>query len=84
MNTTLIVGVIMFTGFLFGEIAHKVRVPKVTGYILAGLFLNPNLFKLIPKDFTEHTCLVTSTALSFITFSVGGTLLYSLVKNSGK
>ena len=84
MNTTLIVGVIMFTGFLFGEIAHKVRVPKVTGYILAGLFLNPNLFKLIPKDFTEHTCLVTSTALSFITFSVGGTLLYSRVKKLGK
>lgn len=84
MQSILIVGVIIFTGFVFGEIASKVKLPKVTGYILAGVLLNPSLFRLIPQDFVDHTSLITNISLAFITFSVGGTLLYSRVKRLGK
>lgn len=71
-------------GFIFGEIATKIKLPKVTGYIIAGVLLNPGLFNLIPEDFTKHTDIVTNIALSFITFSVGGTLLYPNIKKLGK
>lgn len=84
MPAILIIGVIIFTGFICGEIATKVKLPKVTGYIIAGILLNPGLLNLIPKDFTNHTDIVTNIALSFITFSVGGTLLYSHIKKLGK
>ena len=84
MQPILIVGIITFTGFVFGEIAAKVKLPKVTGYILAGIFLNPGLFGFIPQDFVDHTSLVTNISLAFITFSVGGTLLYSRIKKLGQ
>lgn len=84
MSPILIIGIITLTGFIFGEIASKIKLPKVTGYILAGIFLNPSLFKFIPQNFVDHTDLITNIALSFITFSVGGTLLYSDVKEKGK
>jgi len=84
MQSPLIVGIIVFTGFIFGEIASKIKLPKVTGYILAGILLNPGLFKIVPKDFIVHTDLVTNIALSFITFSVGGTLFYPHIKRLGK
>jgi Kef-type K+ transport system membrane component KefB len=84
MDTMPIVGIMIFTGFLFGEIAQKIRLPKITGYILAGICLNPRLLPLIPKSFTEHTDFVTNISLAFITFSVGGTLLYSKIKALGK
>lgn len=84
MDTMLIVGIIIFTGFLFGELAQQVRLPKITGYILAGICLNPRLLPLIPESFTDHTDFVTNISLSFITFSVGGTLLYSRLKALGK
>ena len=84
MQSILIVGIIVFSGFVFGEIAEKFKLPKVTGYILAGIFLNPGLFHFIPSDFIEHTSFVTNISLAFITFSVGGSLLYSRIKEMGR
>ena len=84
MDSTLVVGIIIISGFIFGEIARKLRLPKITGYIVAGILLDPDLFPIIPAAFPEHTRLVTNTALSFITFSVGGTLMYARLKILGK
>lgn len=84
MESLLIVGIIIFTGFIIGEIVSKIKLPKITGYILAGIMLNPELFHIIPKNFIEHTSVITNIALSFITFSVGGTLLYHRIKKLGK
>ncbi|MGA1867278.1 MAG: cation:proton antiporter [bacterium] len=84
MPPIFIIGIIIITGFIFGEIVRIINLPKVTGYILAGIFLNPGIFKFVPQNFVDHTDLITNIALSFITFSVGGTLLYSNIKNKGK
>ena len=84
MGSILIVGIILFVGFVSGELAKLVRLPKVTGYIISGVILNPNICRFIPYDFPEHTDLVTNIALAFIVFSVGGTLLYSKIKKLGK
>lgn len=84
MSAILLVGIIIFTGFLFGEAVKKIKLPLITGYVLAGVLLNPNLFNFMPKDIMDHTSLITNIALSFITFSIGGTLLYSKIKKLGK
>jgi len=84
MESLLIIGVIIFTGFILGELVSKIKLPKITGYILAGVLLNPELFHVIPNNFIEHTNAITNIALSFITFSVGGTLLYNRIKKLGK
>ena len=84
MESILIIGIIIFSGFVVGELCTRIRLPKVTGYILAGLILNPRLTHFIPEEFVEHTALVTNIALSFITFSVGGTLLFSKIRSLGK
>ena len=84
MSPVLLVGITVFTGFVGGELARRVGLPKVTGYILAGVLLNPTLTGFVPEDFTRHTDLVTNIALCFITFSVGGTLLWKRIKEQGK
>lgn len=84
MEPTLVIGIIIMAGLLFGELARLIKLPKITGYICAGIFLNPQLLHIIPRDFAENTDLVTNIALSFITFSVGGTLLFSRIKKLGK
>ena len=84
MQSLLIVGIIIFTGFVFGEIVTRAKLPRVTGYILAGILLNPGLFHFIPQDFVEHTALITNISLAFIAFSVGGTLQYARMKRLGK
>jgi Kef-type K+ transport system membrane component KefB len=84
MQPILTIGIIIFVGFIFGEIATKIKLPKVTGYILAGILLNPEISKIIPQNFLEHTNFVTNISLAFITFSVGGTLYFPKVKKMGK
>ena len=84
MSSVLLVGVIVFAGLAAGEVARKLGLPKVTGFLLAGVLLNPTVTGFIPGDFVRHTDLVTNIALSFITFSVGGTLLFSRVRALGK
>ena len=84
MDSIFIVGIIIFTGFLCGELCNRIGLPKVTGYICAGLILNPQLTPFVPGSFVENTALVTDIALSFITFSVGGTLLFPKIRSLGK
>ncbi len=84
MEPILIVGIILLSGFSAGEISERIGLPKVTGYILAGLILNPGLTHFLPHSFIDHTDLVTNIALAFITFSVGGTLLMSKIRKLGK
>ena len=84
MPSTFILGIILTTGFIIGEIATRLKLPKVTGYIIAGILLNPDLFKIIPANFIDYTDIITNVSLAFITFSVGGTLLFSKLKNLGK
>jgi Kef-type K+ transport system membrane component KefB len=84
MESILIFGIILVTGYIFGEIATKIKFPKVSGYILAGILLNPDLFEVIPIDFVDDTSLITNISLSIITFSVGGTLSFSRLKKLGK
>ncbi|MBM7855728.1 Kef-type K+ transport system membrane component KefB [Desulfohalotomaculum tongense] len=78
------IGLIIFAGYIFGEAATRVKLPRITGYILAGIFLNLDIFNTLFKNFADQTAIVTDISLSFITFSVGGTLLYSKVKELGK
>jgi Kef-type K+ transport system membrane component KefB len=84
MDPLLYVGIIIAAGYFLGELMEKIRLPKVTGYIIAGILLNPGIFPIIPDSFAVHTDLVTNISLSFITFSVGGTLHYRTIKKLGK
>ncbi len=84
MAPIFLIGMIIFTGFLLGELALRLGLPKVTGYIISGLILNPDLTHLVSPSFIEHTTLMTNLSLAFITFSVGGTLLFSKIRALGK
>ena len=64
MQSMLTIGIIIFTGFVLGELVAKIKLPKVTGYILAGILLNPGLFGFIPRDFVDQTSVATSIPIS--------------------
>ena len=84
MNVILSIGLLIFTGFIFGELAKKVGLPKISGYILAGILLNPDVLSIMSDKFVEHTDPLLTISLSVITFSIGGTLSKSDLKSAGK
>jgi len=46
MSSVLIIGVILSAGFFMGELVQRFRLPRITGYILAGIVLNPQQKKI--------------------------------------
>ena len=77
-------GIVVVVGSIFGELAQKVKLPRVIGFILAGVFLNPDLTGFMPHTAAKSTNFVINLALCFITFSIGGTLSLVKLKKLGK
>ncbi|OPX31492.1 MAG: hypothetical protein B1H09_02770 [Gemmatimonadaceae bacterium 4484_173] len=86
METSVIfmLGTLLFTGFIAGKAASKLGLPEVTGYILAGILLNPQVSGVIPPSFVNSSNLITTMTLSVITFSVGASLYLPQIKSVGK
>lgn len=83
MNEILSVGILIFTGYILGELAEQIKLPKISGYILAGILLNPDLTGIMSPAFVQHTDPLLTISLSLITFSIGGALSASKLKSTG-
>ncbi len=55
MNVILSIGLLIFTGYILGELAQKIKLPKISGYILAGIVLNPDILGVMSNSFVGHT-----------------------------
>jgi len=84
VNSLLILGAMIAAGYLLGELASRLGLPRVSGYILAGLALNPDLTGFVSHDFVQNTDTVTSLSLALLTFAVGGTLALAPLKELGR
>ena len=67
----LILSVILFAGFIMTRLTNTLNLPKVSGYIMAGILIGPCGLNLIPVDIIGHMGFVSDLALAFIAFGVG-------------
>ncbi|MGI6116415.1 cation:proton antiporter [Luoshenia tenuis] len=74
---------ILLAAFFMTRLTKKLRLPNVTGYILAGVFIGPCMLSLIPQAAIDNMDFVTDIALSFIAFSVGKYLRWDNLKKNG-
>lgn len=73
-NEIIALGILLMAGFAGGKTTSLLRLPSVTGYILAGLLLGPSLFHFIDPETISRLEFINSLALSLIALSVGGKL----------
>jgi Kef-type K+ transport system membrane component KefB len=62
---------ILLAGFILTRLTKLVKLPNVTGYILAGVLIGPSVLKIIPPAITENMGFISDIALAFIAFGVG-------------
>lgn len=84
MPHILLLGIVLAFGFAGGLAAARCRLPKVTGYLIAGVLLSPEITGAVPGDFVASTTLATDLALAFITFEVGGALRWRRIRRLGR
>ena len=73
----------MVFGLLFTRVAKRVHLPNVTAYLVAGLAIGPYCLGLMPKDALESVNIISTMALGFIAFSIGGEFKLSNMKLIG-
>lgn len=74
---------ILFSAILFGRLAKFVKLPNVTGYLIAGLILGPSLLNLIPASMVDGFAVISDVALGFIAFSIGSEFNLNYFKKVG-
>ncbi|MEN8904393.1 MAG: cation:proton antiporter [Clostridiales bacterium] len=77
------VALILISGLIFGRLAKFVKLPNITGYLIAGLILGPSFIDIIPPEMVNGFSVVSDVALGFIAFSIGSEFKLSYLKTVG-
>lgn len=80
----LVLSIILFSGFIMTRLTNTLNMPKVSGYILAGLLIGPCGLNFIPQDMIRSMGFVSDLALAFIAFGVGKFFKKEVLKRTGK
>jgi Kef-type K+ transport system membrane component KefB len=71
MNNLAALGLILLLALLAGHVVKFIRVPEVTGYILAGVALGPAGGNLISHEALNSLQVFSEVALGLILFAIG-------------
>lgn len=73
----------MIAGLLLTRVVKLVKLPNVTGYLIAGLLIGPYCFNLISEETLVTLDILTVCALGFIAFSIGSEFKLSHIRAIG-
>lgn len=77
------IALMLFSGFALTRVTKRLKLPNVTGYILAGILIGPFGLNLISDKLIDGTGFIADIALAFIAFSTGEFFTFSTLKKNG-
>jgi Kef-type K+ transport system membrane component KefB len=77
----LALGFLMLAAWCAGVLADALKLPRLTGYIVAGLVAGPGLTGLVQAEQLEALRLLDQLALTFIALVAGGELRWPMIRN---
>jgi Kef-type K+ transport system membrane component KefB len=73
-RSTMTFGFLLLAAYLIGDVLSRFKLPKITGYILAGILFGPHLLDFVSAGTVRELKLIDDLALTFIAFAAGGEL----------
>ncbi len=90
LNALTQLGIMILAGMFMGRMMKHIKLPNVTGYLLAGLLLGPYFlpalgcpFSILSEHFISGIGIISEVALGFIAFSIGNEFQISYFKKVG-
>jgi Kef-type K+ transport system membrane component KefB len=84
LNIILKISIILVVGFIFGKGAKLLKLPSVSGYLIAGLLLGPSLFNFVSSEEAKSFEIISEITLSFIAFGIGSEFMLKDIIQMGK
>ena len=75
--------IILLSGFLVTRLTKLLKLPNVSGYIIAGILIGPHLLNLVPQNIVDNMSFVSDIALAFIAFGIGRFFKKETLKETG-
>ncbi|MBO7177741.1 MAG: cation:proton antiporter [Clostridia bacterium] len=83
MNAILGVALAMVFGLILNRIMKLFNLPNVTGYLIAGVLVGPYCINLLNAENLSDVSFISTVALGFIAFSIGGEFKLDAIKRLG-
>ena len=84
MDVLLKLSIVLIAGMIGGRIASYFKLPNVSGYLVAGLFLGPSFSSFISAQDSNAFSAISELALAVIAFSIGSEFIIKYMLKLGK
>ena len=79
-EAALVMGLVLITAYLAALLLKRLRLPRLTGYMLLGLATGPAGLNFLSLDLLHQLHFLEELALSFIALTAGGEFKYRRIK----
>jgi Kef-type K+ transport system membrane component KefB len=84
MNELTSLGLILLFALLVGHLVKFIRVPEVTGYLVAGMLVGPSVLGIFSHETLQSLHIFSEVGLGLILFSVGAVFEVGRVRAIGR
>ena len=84
MDELTSLGLILLLALLAGHLVKYIRIPEVTGYIIAGIVLGPSVLGWVSAENLVALEILSEVALGLILFSIGSVFEFSRFRRIGR
>ena len=82
-HSILSVGLLLAAGYILGKLFERIRLPSITGYILAGLLMGESISGIVTHEMTGNLHVLTEVALGIIALTIGGEFSLDKIRRTG-
>jgi Kef-type K+ transport system membrane component KefB len=79
-KTAILTGILLLSAFLFADLINKLKLPKITGYMIMGIILGPIGFKILTHEIIDNLMFLENLAISLIAITAGGEFKFEKFK----
>lgn len=84
MHSLFYAGIILIAGLLLGKVVSYIKLPEVTGYLIAGVLIGPSILGIVPFEAASNLTIISEVALGFIAYSIGSEFNFAHMKKMGR
>ncbi len=85
INPLLALGILIIIGYLGGISVRRIKLPRISGYILVGMLLGTSFLNIISTELLHSGLnIITDITLGIIAYLVGGSMRMEALRKTGK
>lgn len=78
-----LVGLLLLFGYIVGKLAIIIRLPEITGFIVAGLLVNPYTTQIVSSDMNSQLYMLKEIAIGFLALTIGAEFSRNKIRRIG-